>query len=166
MIVALGLPLKIGPIILGCILSMLFSDFWARPPIGIPTPPIMELTVFYHANAMASIHPLPGSWYLIYSLWVYLRSCMHFMSTLWSIANAVTSGSFRIVFKFRTLNAAFCIVRLHSSNFCFSLRSIADFSSTEARAPTSAGHVNFLPAWSMMRILVWVMAIFRWLLLF
>ena len=61
MIVALWLPLKVATIILGCIFSMLFSDFRARGPISIPIPPIVVLTEFFHADAVASIHPMPES---------------------------------------------------------------------------------------------------------
>ena len=38
---------------------MLFSDFKACGPISIPTPPIMALTEFVHADAVASVQPLP-----------------------------------------------------------------------------------------------------------
>ena len=68
MIVALGLPLKIITIILGCIFSMLFSDFRVRGHISILTPPIVELTEFFYADAVAIVHPLPVSQYLISSL--------------------------------------------------------------------------------------------------
>ena len=61
MIVALVLPLKVGAIILGYILSMLLSDFNALGPISIPTPPTVELTDFFHADTVASVHPLPVS---------------------------------------------------------------------------------------------------------
>ena len=61
MIVALGLPLEVATIILGCIFSMLFSDFRPGGPISIPTPPIVALTQFLHADAVASIYPLPVS---------------------------------------------------------------------------------------------------------
>ena len=61
MIVTLGLPLKVATIILGCIFSMLFSGFRACGPISIPTPPIVALTEFSHADAVASVHPLPIS---------------------------------------------------------------------------------------------------------
>ena len=40
---------------------MLFSDFRAHGPISIPTSPIVALTDFSHAGAVASIHPLPES---------------------------------------------------------------------------------------------------------
>ena len=54
-------------------------------------------------------------------------------------------------------------------NFC-SLSSVADFSNTEARAPTSAGRVPFLLARSAMQfghvVWVWVMFFFRGLFLF
>ena len=43
-----------------------------------------------------------------------------------------------------TLNVAICIVCLHFSSFCLS--SVADFSNSEVRAPTSAGRGPFLPA--------------------
>ena len=145
MIIALGLQLKVATIILSCIFSMLLSDFRAYDPISIPTPPIMTLTEFFHADAVANIHPLPVLWYLISSLWVYLCSCMRIMSMLWSIADAVSSGSWPILFKVLTLNLAVCIVRLHFSNFCFSLSSVADFSSTKAKASNWAERAPFLP---------------------
>ena len=47
MIVDLGLPLKVATIILGCIFSILFSDFRACGPISIPTPPIVALTELF-----------------------------------------------------------------------------------------------------------------------
>ena len=143
MIVGLGLPLKVATIILGYIFSMLFSDFRARGPISIPTPPSVALTEFSHVDAVANVHPLPVLWYLISSLWVYLCSCMYIMSMLWFIADAVSSASYPILFKVLTLNVAICIVCLHFSNFCFSLSSVTDFSNTEASAPTSAGHAHF-----------------------
>ena len=46
MIVALGFPLNVAAIILGCIFSMLFSVFNALGPISNPTPPTAALTVF------------------------------------------------------------------------------------------------------------------------
>ena len=72
MIVALGLPLKVATIILGCIFSMLFGDFRARGLISIPTPTIMALIEFFHADAVASAHPLLVSIYSISSLCEYL----------------------------------------------------------------------------------------------
>ena len=70
---------------------------------------------------------------------------MHYMSILGSIADAVISGRCPILFKVLTLNVAICIVCLHFSNFCC-MSSAADFSNTEARAPTPAGRAPFLPA--------------------
>ena len=61
MIIALGLLLKVAIIILGCILFMLLSDFKALGPINIPTPTTMGLTEFFHADTVASVHPLPVS---------------------------------------------------------------------------------------------------------
>ena len=59
---------------------------------------------------------------------------------------------------------------MHFSSFCLSRSSVADFSNTEARAPTSAGRAPCLPARRAMRFMyvvcVWVMVIFRWLFLF
>ena len=148
---------------------MLFSDFRTCGPISIPTPPTVALTEFFHADAVASVHPLPVSWYLISSLCVYLCYWMHIMSMLWSTANAVSSDSCPIRFKVLTLNVAICIVCLHFINFCC-LSSVADFSNTEASAPTSAGRVPFLPVRRVMCfghvVWVWVMFIFRWLFLF
>ena len=58
MIAELGLLLKVATIILGCVFSMLFSDFSARGPISIPTPSIEALTEFSHADAETNVHPL------------------------------------------------------------------------------------------------------------
>ena len=56
--------------------------------------------------------------------------------------SAISSGSWPILLKVQTLNVAVCIVCLHFSSFCC-LSSVADFSNTEARAPTSAEHSLF-----------------------
>ena len=56
------------------------------------------------------------------------------MSILCSTADAVSSGSWPILFKVLTLDVAICIVCLHFSSFCC-LSSVADFSNTDARAP-------------------------------
>ena len=169
MIVSLGFPLNVATIILGCILSMLLSVFNALGPISILTPPTVALTEFFHADIVTIDHPLPVSWYLISFVCVYLCSCMHIMSILCSTADAVSSDSCPILFKIQTLNVAICIVCLHFSSFCC-LSSVADYSNTEARAPTSAGRAPFLPARRAMRFMyvvwVWVMVIFRWLFLF
>ena len=70
---------------------------------------------------------------------------MHIMSILFSSADAISSGSCPILFKVLTLNVAICSVCLHFSSFdCLS--SVADFSNTEARAPTSAGRALFTRA--------------------
>ena len=169
MFVALGLTLNATTIILGCILLMRISDFRSRGPISLPTPSIVALPELFQADADAdtNVHLLPLSWYLIYSLWMYLCSCMHIMSILWSITEAVCSGSWPILLKVLTLNVTICIVRLHFSNFCFSFSTVAEFSNTWSRAPTSAGRTPFLPAGSVIRsgqvVWVWVMVIFQWL---
>ena len=51
MIVVLGLPVNVATIILSYIFSMIFSDFRSRSPISIPTPPIVALIEFFHADA-------------------------------------------------------------------------------------------------------------------
>ena len=149
---------------------MLFSVFNALGPRSIPTPPTDALIEFFHADTVTSIHPLPVSWYLISSVCVYRCSCMQIMSILCSTADAVSSDSWPILFRVLTLNVAICIACLHFSSFCLSLSSVADFSNTEARAPTSAGRAPFLPVRRAMRFMyvVWVrvMVIFRWLFLF
>ena len=38
---------------------MLLSDFKALGPISIPTSPTVALTEFFHADTVASVHPLP-----------------------------------------------------------------------------------------------------------
>ena len=48
MSVALGFPLNVAAIILGCIFSTLLSVFNALGPISNPTPPTAALTEFYH----------------------------------------------------------------------------------------------------------------------
>ena len=168
MIAALGLPLNVAAITLGCILSMLLCVFNPLGPISIPTPPTLALTEFFHADTVASVHPLQVWWYLISSVCVYRCSCMQIMSILCSTVNAVISCSWTILFRVRTLNVTICIIYLHFSSFCLS--SVADFSNTEARAPTSAGRAPCLPARRAMRFMyvvwVWVMVIFRWLFLF
>ena len=67
---------------------------------------------------------------------------MHIMYILCSTADAIISGSCSVLFKVLTLNVAICSVCLHFSSFC-RLRSVADFSNTEARAPNSAGRTPF-----------------------
>ena len=189
MIVALGLPLKVATIILGCILSSLSSDFKALGPISIPTPPTVALTEFFRIDTVASVHPLPVSRYLISLLCVYPCSLMHIMSMLCSTADAVSSGSCPILFTVLTFmcryvsayfqlvkstinttpNVAICIFCLHFINFCC-LSSIVDFSNTEARAPNSAGRAPFLHArrmmWFIHVVWVWVIVIFQWLFSF
>ena len=59
MLVALGLPLKVATVILGCVFSMLFSDFRTHGPISVPTPTTVALTKLFHADAVASVYPLP-----------------------------------------------------------------------------------------------------------
>ena len=170
MIVALGLPINVAAIILGCILSMLLSVFNALGPISIPTPPTMALTEFFHADTVACIHPLPLSWYLISSVCVYLCSCMHIMSILCSTADAVSSGSWPILSKVLTLNVAICIVCLHFSSFLLFELCSWFFKHWGQGSNLSRMCPPFLLAWRVMWFMyvvwVWVMVIFQWLFLF
>ena len=72
--------------------------------------------------------------------------CLHYM------AEAVSSGSWPILFKVLKFNVAICILLLHFRNFCFSLSSVAGFCNTGVRAPTLVGRaIFFLPARKAMR---------------
>ena len=73
------------------------------------------------------------------------------MSILCSAADTISSGSWPIQFKVLTLTVTICTVVLHLSSFCLCLSSVADFSNTGARAPTSVEHAPCLP----MLIAVW-----------
>ena len=68
MIVLQGFPLNISHIILGLILSMLFSDFKAQGRGSVPTPPIVALLEFFHTDTEINVHLLPVSRYLSSSL--------------------------------------------------------------------------------------------------
>ena len=127
---------------------MQFSVLNALGPISNPTPPTAALTEFFHSDTVTCDHTLPVSWSLISSVCVYLCSWMHIISILCSTADVISSGSCPILFKVLTLNVAICSVCLHFSSFC-RLSSVADFSNTEARVPTSAGRTPFLPARSL-----------------
>ena len=48
------------------------SVFNALGPKSIHTPPTVALTEFFHADTVASVHPLPVSWYLIFLVCVYV----------------------------------------------------------------------------------------------
>ena len=74
---------------------------------------------------------IPFSWLVAFSLAfavMYLYSCMHIMSIIYSIAEAVSSGSWSILLKDLSLNVTICIVRLHFIKFYFSLSSVAYYS--------------------------------------
>ena len=152
---------------LGCIFFLLFCEFWARGPISIPTLPIVSLTEFFHKDAVTSVHLLPVSWYLCYEC-ICVLVCI--LSLLWSILDAVTTGSCPILFKVLTLNAAICIVCLHFSNFCLSLSSVSDFRTLGRRLQPQQDAPLFLPAlrtmWFGQLVWVCVMIIFRWLFFF
>ena len=148
MVVVLGLSFNVATIIVG-IFSMLFSYFKARGLISIPTLPITALTEFLHADIKTNVHPLPVTCFL-YLRYEGICVLVYIMSMLWSITEAVSSSSWPFQFKVLMLNVIICIVLLHLSNFCFSLSSVAGFSTIGARVPISAGHTPFLPAWRAM----------------
>ena len=86
---------------------MLLSDFSARGLRSIPTHPIVALTEFFQADADTNVQPFPDSWYFIsISPWSNLCSCTHMMSIFFSATEAVSSGSWPIVFSVLTLNVA------------------------------------------------------------
>ena len=99
-------------------------------------------------------------------LWWYPCSCTHTISMLWSIADAVSSGSWRILFKVLRLNDTICIVLLHFSSFCLCLSFVAEFSKTGTRAQPHQNAFLLLPVRRVMRFgrVVWVMINIRWLL--
>ena len=65
---------------------------------------------------------------------------MHTISLSCSTTDSLRFDSWSILFKFLMLSNAIYTVLLYLSNFCldFHLSSLADFSNTEPRAPTSA----------------------------
>ena len=174
MIVVQGLRLNEAHIILGCIFSMLFSDFTVWGLRSIHTPPMTALMEFFHADTETNVHPLPVSWHSIFSsLLSYLCSCMYTMSIWCSNTDAVSLGSWPIPFKVLTLNVTTWTVFLHLSNFgldlSLSLSSVVG-SNTGARAFPWAERALCFTAWRATRLehMVWirVRVIFRWLFFF
>ena len=127
------------------------SDFRPRGPISTATFPSTQM-------------PIQMSIFCLYCGILYLRyegnpcSCTHTISILSSITDAISSGSWLILFKILTLNVAICIMHLNLSNFGFC--SVADFLITGRTHPA-------LPARKVMQfdhvVWVWVLVIFRWL---
>ena len=65
----LELPLNVATTTLGCIFSMLLSDFRARGPGSIPISPVTALIeFFFRADTETKVHSLPVLWHFIYSL--------------------------------------------------------------------------------------------------
>ena len=60
-IVFVGFPLKSAIMILGVISSILLRDLYACGLSSIPTPPIVELIEFFHAEAEMNHQPFPIS---------------------------------------------------------------------------------------------------------
>ena len=133
-------------IILSGVFLLLSRDFRVCGLRSITTPPMTALTEFLHENTETNVHLLSVLWYFISTLlWWYLCSCMHTMSMLCSTTDAVSSTSWPILFKVLMLNVAISNLLLHLSKFCLclSLSSVADFSNTRARAPTSVECTSF-----------------------
>ena len=61
MVVVCGLPLKVAMTILELIFSMLLTDRIAIGLRRMPTPPMVELVEFFHAEADIKVQPLPQS---------------------------------------------------------------------------------------------------------
>ena len=118
-----------------------------------------------------TLRQLPSSQSLCLTLWLafpsYFRSRRDLKSKPFVWFRAKTDRGIICLADHLHSVTAICIVLLHFSNFCFSLSSVADFSNTEARAPTSTGRSLFLPIRRAIRfgqvVWVWVMVIFRWL---
>ena len=147
----LGFPLNVAHIILGWIFSILFSALIALGLSSIPTPPMVALMEFFHADADTNVHPLPVSWYFISSsLWSNLCSCTQIMSIFFSSADAVSSGSWFIVFSVLTLNVARFKVCLHFSRCVLLLGSMVVFLDMVSRATTSVVGVSCLSALDVM----------------
>ena len=129
----------------------------------MPIPPIVALIEFFHTDTVANVH------YQYRDIWYPRCACICVLVCILclscSTADAVSSGSWPILFKVLTLNVAICIVCLHFSSYCC-LSSVADFSNTEARAPTSVRRAPFSPARRVIRFMyvvwMWVLVIFRW----
>ena len=68
------------------------------------------------------------------------------LAILCSAKNFVSSDNWPILFK-----VLMCIVLLYESNFGLGLSSVANFSNTGARTPTSAGRASCCPARKTMR---------------
>ena len=95
--------------ILGCIFSMLFSNFRVRGRRTLPIPPMMALTEFFHVDTETNVCPLLVLWYLISSLlWMYLCFFMHKLCILCSGADAVSTDNWPIIFKV-LCEQCFCI---------------------------------------------------------
>ena len=105
----LVLPLNGATIILGCIFSTLFSDFRARGPISIFTPPIAVLIEFFHADAEISISQYRGILRLLYYDGICVFLYAYYVYVMISTADAVSSDSWPILFKVLTLNLVICI---------------------------------------------------------
>ena len=132
MIVVMGLPLNVATSILGCIFSMLLSDFrayllplsWRWQSFSMQIPKQTSI----HCRCWGILSPHNGGICILV-----LILCL-----LW-FAEAVSLCSWPILLKVLTLNVAICIELLHFSNFSFSLSSVADFLNTGPRALTSTG---------------------------
>ena len=159
MIVVLVLTLNIDTIILGCILSMLLSDFRTREAFQF----LLWRNLFMLILRRMSIHFRDrGTLFLLQYDSINVRVCMlclHYTPT----ANVVNSSRWPILFKVQTLSVAISTVLLLLSNFCLGLglSSVADFSNTEVRASISAEHGSCFPARRATRSVYRVIVIFR-----
>ena len=130
MIVVPGMPLNVATIILGCIFSVLLSDFKTRRRRSIPTLSMTVLTVspcrcWDKHSSIASI--------VVFS----------FYFTFWSYLFSVSSTCWPILSKVLILKVVICIVLLHLRNLSLCVSSAGDFSKTGARVPTSVERTPF-----------------------
>ena len=109
-----GLLLNVVTRILGCIFSMLLSDFKVCGLKSIPTLPMTALIEFFSADAVIKCPPIASI--AVFYFYFALCSCMHTMSRLCSAADTVSSASWPILFKVLTLSVAICTMRLNLSN--------------------------------------------------
>ena len=141
----LGLPLNVTHIFFSWISSMLFSDFKAWGLRSIPTPPVAELTEFFHADADTTVHPFLSSWYFSSSsLWYNLCSCMYMIFIFYLAEYHLSSAD-----QCSNVKVAMLIVFWHLSNLGMS----SEFSNIGAWAVTSAECCSSV--WWAMQVDVW-----------
>ena len=133
------MPLNVA-CILGLIFFMLFSDFREQRLRSISTPLMAVLTEFcMHMPTQMSIHYwIHGILVLACYSNIYVLVSMRYLYLYLLAADAVSLGSWFIVFNVLTLNVVMLKVFMLLSKFglCLHLGSVADFSNVGTKAPT------------------------------